>query len=335
MTQSETIEVFGQSVEPGQVVHHRVQMAQFSDGAPMTMPLTVINGAKPGPTLYLQASVHGEEITGSEIVIRAAATVSPENLSGALIVAPMANIAAYLTRTRNFALEERLGLNMHGVFPGAETFLTDRLAKKIYDEILLKSDMAIDMHTAMAGANCAPFSYVLPTDNDDGLLEKREAMAIACSTSGLVYYLSEEDCRSFRSIENYEATFFEQAHLKGIPTILWEMGEGRRVTREYVQLGVDGIRNVMIQFDMLPGEVKTEKPITKFTKLACAFAEVGGLAHVTAKLETRVEKGQQIAEIIDPFGNTTPVLAPAAGTVLRVLTENAIFPGAEIAWIAY
>lgn len=335
MAKSETIEVFGIRVKPGEVAHERVTVSQFADGAPLTMPLTIINGRRPGPRLYLQAGIHGDEVTGTEVAVRLTSQVSPDQLSGVLVTAPIANVPAYLTRARSFTLEERSGLNMHGIFPGAETFLTDRIAKKIHDEILVKVEYAIDMHTGLTGASCSPFSYVCPTDDQDGLLKKREEIALACSTSGVVFYLSREDCRKFRSIENYDATFFEIAHRRGVATTLWEMGEGGRVTREFVDLGVEGIRNVMKHLGMLEGDLVRPKETYKFTKLAVAFAPAGGLLQVKARLGSKVRKGDLVGEILDPLGKVTPVLAPTDGLVLRILTHAIIYPGAEVIWVAY
>lgn len=335
MTKSGAIEVFGIHVKPGEFARERVRVAEFADGAPMTMPLTIVNGRRPGPTLYLQAGIHGDEVTGTEVAVRLTSQISPDQLAGVLITAPIANVPGYLTRSRTFALEERAGLNMHGVFPGAETFLTDRIAKKLHDEILVKTQYAIDMHTGLTGASCYPFSYVCPTDNQDGLLKTREEIALACSTSGVVFYLSREDCRKFRSIENYDATFFEVAHRQGIATTLWEMGEGGRITREFVDPGVEGIRNVMKHLGMLEGELVRPQETYKFTKLAVAFAPAGGLLQVKARLGGKVRQGDLVGEILDPLGKITPVHAPRDGLVLRVMTQAIVYPGAEVVWVAY
>lgn len=328
------LEICGLKAEPGSRASGRVAAAAMADGSTISIPLILLNGIKSGPKLYIQAAVHGDEITGTEIAREVALGVDPLDLEGSLIVVPIANVPAYLTRSRSFALEERAPINMHGSFPGDPNgLLTERIAYKIFNDIVLQCDYAIDMHTGLTGSCVYPFSYVCPTDNLWGTLEKREAMALACAT-GLVYYLSREDCKKFKSIENYDHTFFEQAHMRGIPTILLEMGEGGRVTHEFVPIGVEGIKNVMRQLGMLKGEVKRPERQVKFTKIHVARPNTGGLARIKARLGSQIRAGDLAAEVVGPFGDIEEVRSPESGTVLRVLTMEVVYPGAELIWVA-
>lgn len=328
------LELCGLKAEPGSRATGRVAAGEMADGSAISIPLILVNGIKSGPKLYIQAAIHGDEVTGTEIARRAALEVDPHELSGSLVVVPIANVPAYLTRSRGFALEERSPINMHGSFPGDPNgLLTERIAHKIFNDIAIKCDCAIDMHTGLTGSCVYPFSYVCPADNLCGTLEKREAMALACATD-LVYYLSREDCKKFKSIENYDLTFFEQAHMRGIPSILLEMGEGGRVTREFVPIGVESIKNVMRQLGMLKGEIKKARRQVKFTKIHVARPRSGGLARIKVKLGSEIKVGDLAAEVVGPFGDIEEVRSPQGGTVLRVLTMEIVYPGAELIWIA-
>ena len=50
---------------PGTVLRRRVAVATWPDGSPLTLPILVATGA-PGPALYVQGGLHGDEIVGVE-----------------------------------------------------------------------------------------------------------------------------------------------------------------------------------------------------------------------------------------------------------------------------
>jgi predicted deacylase len=59
-----TLTIAGQSVAPGTVARHALPLIELADGLRVTLPLTLINGARPGPRFYLGAGIHGDEVTG-------------------------------------------------------------------------------------------------------------------------------------------------------------------------------------------------------------------------------------------------------------------------------
>ena len=85
----------------------RLQCSEYADGTPLTIPLVVVHGADPGPVLFLKGCQHGDEVIGALIAREVAATVDPTTLRGTLLIVPIANVPAFLTRSRGFSLEER------------------------------------------------------------------------------------------------------------------------------------------------------------------------------------------------------------------------------------
>ena len=47
-----------------------VPVAKLYTHTPLTMPVHVINGKRPGPGLFVSAAIHGDEINGVEIIRR-------------------------------------------------------------------------------------------------------------------------------------------------------------------------------------------------------------------------------------------------------------------------
>lgn len=55
------------------------------------LPLTLVNGAHPGPRVLITAGVHGGEFTGIDAATRLASLLEPGQVHGQLIVCPVAN----------------------------------------------------------------------------------------------------------------------------------------------------------------------------------------------------------------------------------------------------
>jgi predicted deacylase len=63
-----TLNVGSLKVRPGQKKYGPLVIAKRPDGTDIFVPLMVVNGAKPGPTLFLDSAIHGDEYcTGSWI----------------------------------------------------------------------------------------------------------------------------------------------------------------------------------------------------------------------------------------------------------------------------
>src|SRR6267143_1513971 len=86
---SDVIACEGLSVQPGSMQRTRVELMQLADGATVSIPLMVINGAKPGPRLYLGAAIHGDEVNGVSILSEALAKLDPTRLAGSILCVPV------------------------------------------------------------------------------------------------------------------------------------------------------------------------------------------------------------------------------------------------------
>ena len=99
------------------------------------LPLLLINGAFPGPRLYLGAAIHGDEVSGVEILFRACAQVQPATLAGSLVCVLVQNPLAFQAEHRvplGLYLKsplDQMPIDPWRSFPGyAEGNITERLA---------------------------------------------------------------------------------------------------------------------------------------------------------------------------------------------------------------
>ena len=108
-------------------------------------PIRVIRGKKDGPTVFVSAAIHGDEINGIEIIRRLQKLKIFDELQGTLILIPIVNMYGYMTLSRHSS--DKRDLNRY--FPGnAEGSLASRTADVFMQEIVRKCDLGIDLHTA-------------------------------------------------------------------------------------------------------------------------------------------------------------------------------------------
>ncbi len=332
MSQKE-FQFMGLSVKPGAVMKERIPISEFADQGKICLPVTIINGEHPGPVLLILAGIHGDETTGVEIARSVVLDIDPKDLNGTIISIPVANPPSYLTKNRSFLVEERALIDMNRVFPGnSGGLLTERIAHLIMNEILPKATYCIDLHSALRGCNIMPFTYVNPDDDENNTLKAREQMAKAFGTS-LVYYKKRG---SKLGTSDVQRTISIQADSRKIPIITAEMGESGRITWEFVKIGVRGVKQVLISLKMLPGNLSVVEQ-QRFTEIKLVHSNRGGLLHTKVGLGEEVKQGQVIAQIV---GLIEPepiemIKAPCNGTVLRLMDDSAIYPGAEIAWVVH
>jgi predicted deacylase len=299
---------------------------------PVDLPVAVVAGASEGPVLYLQAGLHGDELTGIDVCRRVLAELDPEQMSGTVVSVPLANPPAHRSRTRAAVNEERGPIDANRVFPGSPGgLLTERIVNTLFDEFIAHADLVLDLHSALDGCTIAPFVYIDPDDDSTGTLRARESAARAFGTPYLYYKArgqklgTSDMARSLRS----------QADTKGIASFSAEMGESRRVTAAYVPIGVRGVHNVLRHMGIVPGDVERPPHQRAFRTITLVHAQQGGQLRWLAEVEDEVRDGQPIAEVVDVFGVVVDQLtAPTDGFVLRKMLFGAIATGAEVAWIA-
>ena len=123
----------GVTADPGTRVTARVPIGSYAEGSPVELPVAVIRGQEDGPTLYLQAGLHGDELTGIDICRRVLAELDPARLRGTVVSVPLANPPAHRSRTRGAVTEERGPIDANRVFPGnAGGLLTERIVDTLF-----------------------------------------------------------------------------------------------------------------------------------------------------------------------------------------------------------
>lgn len=281
MQDSKTFILGGVEVLKGETKRVNIKLPKLYN-TPGNLPIYVFRGKKDGPTVFVSAAVHGDELNGIEIIRRVKKLNILKRLKGTLILIPIVNIYGIMTLSRY--TPDRRDLNRS--FPGSQKgSLASRVAKIFFDEIVSICDLGIDLHTASIHKSNLP--QIRANLNDElsyKLAKAFEAPVVLHSQlrDGSLRALSQE---------------------KGIPVLLYEAGEALRFDETSIRIGVKGIVNILRQMDMLPKTTtrKTKRlPIITKSSNWIRACESGILRTIKALGDT-VKKDETIAYIDDPI----------------------------------
>jgi predicted deacylase len=255
----------------------------LSDHTPVTMSVHVIHGRQDGPTVFVSAGVHGDEVIGVEIVRRLLRVKNLGSLRGTLIVIPIVNAFGFINRSRY--LPDRRDLNR--TFPGSmEGSLASRLAHLFLTEIVQRCDLGIDLHSAAIHRTNLPQIRISPGSGRTAELAEVFGAPVILESP-----LRPGSLRSAAKDLDTEV-------------LLFEAGEALRFDEMAVRAGVAGILRVIRYVGMIGGrginKAKTPPQLCAFSKWLRAPA--GGILRAFKANGDVVAEGDVLAAVSDPFG---------------------------------
>src|SRR3546814_5740262 len=120
-------EIGGHRIAAGESRLVELPVASLYTKTPVSLPVRVLRGREPGPTLFVSAALHGDEIIGVEIIRRLLQQRGLKHLRGTLLAVPVVNTLAFLHQSRY--LPDRSGLNRS--FPGSDKGSLDRKSTRL------------------------------------------------------------------------------------------------------------------------------------------------------------------------------------------------------------
>jgi predicted deacylase len=329
---AQNVQVGSLSVPPGQVRSGFLEVPSGADGETQ-IPVTVINGASRGPALALIAGVHGYEYPPIIAGQRLAASISPKNLRGRLIIVHVANLPSFLKRTIYYSPVDQQNLNR--VFPGkADGTISQRIAYVITKEVIERTDYLVDMHCGDGNESLRPYSYWNPIGNPK-VDEPAKQLAVVFGLPNIVIDHSRpKDPKEAKYCSNTAMTL-------GKPALTIESG-GMGVSGDESDIAAieRGALNVMRHLKMLDGKVEMPARITWYDPAEVLYfpatlQDKAGLFYPKVQKTQMVEKGALLGIVTDFFGKQIFELrAPFAGEILYVLGTPPISAGEPLAFVA-
>ena len=297
------------SLPAGQKQATWVPLAPRSGGGQWQLPLLIIQGARPGPTLAVSAGVHGDEYEGIAAIRTLYDGLAPNQLSGRLLMIPVCNVPAFEAGTRNSPVD---GLNLARVFPGdSGGTLTQRIAAWMHQHFLPEADFYIDLHSGGV-------AYDIPTligygVGDDGLGQASRAAAEAFGAPVLWGH----------PLPHPPGRTISSATALGIPSLYTEAPGGGFARPADVACFGRGVQNVMRHLGILPGAI--EKAAVTHDLLGSGdldrvlAAPAGGFFQPEVSLLDEVKAGDQLGTIYDLLGQPLATLqAEQSGVVIML-----------------
>jgi predicted deacylase len=296
------LELLGETIPPGEA---RSIQLDVHDG--FRVVVEALRGTGPGPTLCVVAGIHGDELNGVAIARRVVDESNPTRLLGSLVVVPIVNPHGFLNGSRY--LPDRRDLNRH--FPGrSRGSAASRIAHDFFERVVRRCDGVIDLHTGSFNRTNLPQIRA-----DLGEVQNLR-LAWGFGTEHVVHSVGEE------------GTLRRAAGEAGLAAVVYEAGEPLRFQPEKIELGVRGIRTLLESLGMLPGSATARRPQRHYHRTQWVRADVSGIYIPTVKLGQRVERGQPLAQVTDPFSSRrSEIHAPRDGRVLGMALGQVVMPG--------
>lgn len=306
----------GYTIEPGSKSKIELSVAKLYTDAEVSLPIKVFRGKKDGPTLFISAAVHGDELNGIEIIRRLMNQKNFEVIRGTVIAVPMVNIYGVVNQSRY--MPDRRDLNRS--FPGSsQGSLAARVAHIFLTEIVSHCDYGIDLHTgAIHRSN-------LPQIRADLSDEKTKELALAFGVPVVL------------NSTLVDGSLRESAVANKTKVLLYEAGEALRFDELSIRAGLKGVTNVLNNLGMIKKTAK-KKTTTPYIANSSGWlrANASGFVSQKIKLGDQIVKGDSLAEIGSPYGDIiNTVKATRSGILIGMQNIPLVQEGEAMFHIAY
>jgi hypothetical protein len=292
--------------------------------AATSIPVVVVNGAKPGKILALVSGAHGTEYTSIIAIEKLIGALDPAQVSGTIILVPLVNIASFEQKVPHVNPID--GKSMNRFYPGrGDGTQTERASFLITKEIIDRCDYLIDYHGGDLDESLRPYAYWGPTGKE-GQDRISKQMVLAFGLDHIIIWRERPvDPAATRYLDN-------TASVRGKPSIVVEAGHAGTVETDDLALLVNGTLSTMRALKMLPGDAHSIENPVWLDKIVDVTGEQLGIFYPLVKRGTYVEAGMKLGTVTDFFGKViAEPRAPIAGVILHVDALPTIKKGDNIA----
>src|ERR1043166_1587830 len=203
------------SAPRGQTARGAIEVPAGVDAA-LSIPVAVVNGARPGPVLAIVSGSHGTEYASIIAVERLIQRLDPKALTGTVILVPLVNIPSFEQKIAHVNPTD--GKSMNRFYPGkADGTQTERASLAITREVVEKSDHLIDLHGGDLDESLRPYAYWTKTGNEQQDAKSREMLRPFGLDTIIISADRPKDPAASRYLEN-------TASVRGKPSFAAEAG---------------------------------------------------------------------------------------------------------------
>ena len=311
---------------PGRVVRGSLKV----DG--VEIPVAILEGSRPGPSIYLQAAQHPTEMMGVEVTHRVLTELDPAKLRGTIVVVPIANpvhaawtagLEKHSTLVPPRRKKKLRAINTNRVWPGKRNGnLIEQITYALYENICRQVDAIVDFHC------CRICDHYFAAALDG------HAASVELAKSFGAPLVDVQDERSYAE----GLLFLVAPPLIDTPSILIEMSPDGDITYDMLANGVRGVHNMLKHLGMLPGRPqlpKTQVVVRRADPVRVFRARKEGYLTTYRQVGEPVSKGALLCEVrgLDRFEVLQTVRAPYDGAPPSIGPNSGlriVKPGEEI-----
>jgi predicted deacylase len=307
--------VAGVTVAPGERRDLAPPASESYTGDRTTLPMAVLNGVEDGPRVFVTAAVHGDELNGIATCRRLLDELDASTLRGVVIIVPIVNVLGAQVNSRY--LPDRRDLNRS--FPGSHGgSMAARIARLLVDEVIVGSDLGIDLHTAANHRTNVPQVRIDTSD---------EVALGAAVAFGAPFVL---DARLRPG--SLRAT----AQALAVPVLTYQGGGPSRFDADAIDVADRGVLRVLHRLgvtDWSPEPAEAAPMVLHESRWLRAAR--GGILELHVDAGDQVEAGQPLWTTVSPLGAEQAAgTATEDGYVIGATTLPLVQPGQAVVHVA-
>ena len=217
-----------------------VYSAELPVGERLLIKKNVIKNGNSGRRICIVTGTHGDELEGQYVVIRLNELLNKnlDKLNGEVDIYPALNPLGIDSITRGIP---NFDIDMNRIFPGSLSGSMTEVAAHYIVEDLAGADVVIDIHASNI------FLFEIP--------QVRICVNLKDTLVPLARLINMDFIWVHDAATVLETTLAHSLNTVGTKTLVVEMGVGMRLTHEYGDRLVDGIKNLMASLGMWSGDV--------------------------------------------------------------------------------
>lgn len=269
--------------------------------------------------ICIVTGTHGDEIEGQYVCYKLVKKINENKqyLKGIVDIYPALNPLGIDSITRGIPMFD---LDMNRIFPGDEEgAMPEYVASKIIEDIE-GADFCIDVHSSNI------------------FLKEIPQVRVSEETAEVLVPYAKKLNVDFIWVHSsatvLESTLAHSLNVKGVKTLVVEMGVGMRITKEYCDSLVDGIFNLMKDEGIWDGETKEVKEpiISTDGEVGFVNAKASGIFVPCVEHWNDIKKGEHMGDIISPLTGEIvhKVTSPCDGMIFTLREYPVVYEGSLI-----
>jgi len=335
MTADDALAVGTAVAEPGERATGSRHVAELPVGGDVSLPVTVVNGAATGPTVWVTAGIHGDEPTGTVVAHDVADRIDVDTLAGRVVCLPVLNPDGFRQNRRTASYHDDDPNRYFGREPsptGDPPRVQQQICERIYEDIRETADALVALHTSWVATHPYTIRPRVPygTNRDtSAAIALRDDIAALTDAFGLPV-ITQFDAATTEARE-LEYALTGAAVTDGIPAFTPELGGRLVVERDVAAAAVDGLWNVFAALEMVAEPVTPAARFdleleTEHKRFVGPHTPVAGIVRYRVTEGTHLTAGDPVADVVDAHGAVqTTVTTPHDGVVLSRRERAAVY----------